>query len=209
MSCLFKLTRGASYHLGRIWYTCWCNVRTISGTASFDLEFDLDGEMSGQRPWLCNVLREASYRLRPFWYTCRHNFGTISDTPPFDLELDLEGQVPGRQMPIQVKYHRFLNCPMKLAVVCDHFGKHADVISGQYPVPRPMTLNLTSKVKCQVKGHGCVNVPGRVAIVWNHFSTLLTQIRDDIRYPIFSPSIWLWRPNASSKVIVFVSFVRS
>ena len=68
-------------------------------------------------------------------------------------------------MSIQVKGHGCVSCPRKLADVCDHFGKRADVISGQYPVPRPVTVNLTSKVKCQVKGRGCVNGPRRVAIV--------------------------------------------
>ena len=39
----------------------------------------------------------------------------------------------------------------RLAVACDYFGARADVISGQYPVPNPLTLNLALKVKYQVK----------------------------------------------------------
>ena len=34
----------------------------------------------------------------------------------------------------------------------DYFSTPGDVISGQYSVHRPLTLNLTLKVKCQVKG---------------------------------------------------------
>ena len=56
-----------------------------------------------------------------------------------------------------------------LAVVWDHFGTRADVILGRCPVPRPLTLNFTLKVKCQVKGHGCVSCPGKLAITQDNF----------------------------------------
>ena len=45
----------------------------------------------------------------------------------------------------------------RLAIVYDHIGAPADVISGLYPVPRSLTLNLTLKVKCKVKGHSCAS----------------------------------------------------
>ena len=40
-----------------------------------------------------------------------------------------------------------------LAIVWDHFGTPTDAISGQYPLTRPMILNLTLNVKCHVEGH--------------------------------------------------------
>ena len=46
------------------------------------------------------------------------------------------------------KGHGCVICLEKLAVVYDHFGTRADVISGRYPVLLPLTLKLTSKVKC-------------------------------------------------------------
>ena len=81
----------------------------------------------------------------------------ISGTLSFDMEFDLEGQMP-------VERHGCLTCPGVLAVICNYFGSHADVIEGQYPVPRPLTLNLTLKVKC-LKGHGRVCCPGGLAII--------------------------------------------
>ena len=64
-----------------------------------------------------------------------------------------------------LKGHLCVSCPGRLAITLDDFGIRADVISGQYPVRRPLTLNLTLMVKCQVKGHGCVTCSGRLAIV--------------------------------------------
>ena len=46
----------------------------------------------------------------------------------------------------------------------------ADLISGRYPVPRHLTLNLTWKVKRQVKGHGRVSFSWGLAMVWDYFS---------------------------------------
>ena len=39
------------------------------------------------------------------------------------------------------------------------------VMSGRYPVPRHLTLNLTLKVKFQAKGHGRVSCSLRLANV--------------------------------------------
>ena len=68
-------------------------------------------------------------------------------------------------MPGQRLWPCKLPCPGMLAVISDHFGTLIDVISGQYPVPCPLTLNVTLKVKCQDKAHGCIRSPGRIAII--------------------------------------------
>ena len=81
------------YRWRPFWYSCGRNFRTISGIPSFDLEFDLEGQVKGQRSWLCQLLREASYRLKPFWYSCKCNFGTIPGTPSVDLEFEFEDEL--------------------------------------------------------------------------------------------------------------------
>ena len=62
-----------------------------------------------------------------------------------------------------------VTCSGRLAVFWDHFGRRTDVISGRYPVPRHLTLNLTLKVKCQVKGHGYVSFSRRIANFFRPF----------------------------------------
>ena len=57
----------------------------------------------------------------------------------------------------EVKCHVRVRCSGTLAIVWDNFGKRADVISGRYSVPRPLTLNLTLNVKYQIKGYGRVS----------------------------------------------------
>ena len=44
------------------------------------LQFALEGQMPGQRLWMCQLPREASFRLRPFWYARWRNFGTMYPT---------------------------------------------------------------------------------------------------------------------------------
>ena len=69
----------------------------------------------------------------------------------------------------QVKDHVCVSCPGRLAVVSDNFGAPAVVISGRYPMFRPLILNLTLNVKCLVRIHGCASCPGRPAIVQDIF----------------------------------------
>ena len=45
--------------------------------------------------------------------------------------------------------HGCVICPVKLAVINDHFGTRADVILRRYLVPRLFTLNLNFQVKWQ------------------------------------------------------------
>ena len=113
--------------------------------------------MSGQRSWLRKLPREDSSRLRPFWYACCCNFGTIPGTPLIHLELHLAGQTP-----VQRSWLRML--PREDGHRLRPIGTRADVISGRYPVPCPLTLNFTLKVKCQAKVHRCVSYPGRPAV---------------------------------------------
>ena len=107
----YKLAGEARYHLGRFWYTCERNFRTISGTPFLDLEFDLNGSMPGQRSWLF----EWTGRLPVAW----DHLGTRTDIisgryaalPFFDIEFDHdEGQC-------QVKAYGCLSCPGRLATI--------------------------------------------------------------------------------------------
>ena len=66
----------------------------------------------------------------------------------FDLAFDLQGQM---QVTCHAKGHGCAICPGKLAVLCDHFGTRADVISGQYPVLLSLTLNLTLKMTLKIE----------------------------------------------------------
>ena len=131
--------------------------------------------MSSQRPWLFKLLREATYRLRPFWCTCCRNFGAISGTGRLNLNLTWK-------IKYQVKGHGCVSCSWRIAIVWDHFGKRAGVISGRYPVLHLLTLNFTLKIKCQVRGHGRISCSGRLAIVWDHFGTRADVITG--RYPV-------------------------
>ena len=54
--------------------------------------------------------------------------------------------------------------------------------SGRYPVPRPLSLNLTWKVKYQVKCDGRVSYSGRLAIVLDPFVKRAYVISG--RYPV-------------------------
>ena len=119
----------------------------------FDPEFDLEGQTPNQRSCLCKLPREASYHLGRFWYTYWRNCGTICGTPSFDPEFDLNSQMP-------VRDHGCVSCSGRLAVAWDHFDTRADVTSGRYQEPRPLTLNLTLKVKCNVKSHWCLSAEG-------------------------------------------------
>ena len=84
------------------------------------------------------------------------NFGSISGTPSFDIEFVLEGQMQGQS-------HDPVSYLLRLAIVGDHFGARADVISGSYPVSFDIEFDL--EVKCQVKYHGRVSCALRLAIV--------------------------------------------
>ena len=64
----------------------------------FDLEF-VEGQVQGQRSWICKQLREArsndlGAHFGWFGCTCWRNFWKICSTPSFDLESDLAGQTP-------------------------------------------------------------------------------------------------------------------
>ena len=50
------------------------------------------------------------------------------------------------------------------------------VISGRFPVPRHLSLNLTPKVKSKVKGQGWSNCPWRLGIFYDHFGANLAII---------------------------------
>ena len=63
---LCQLLMETSYRLRPLWYSCGRYFGTISGTPSFDVEFDLDGQIQGQRSWWCQLFREASFRLDDF-----------------------------------------------------------------------------------------------------------------------------------------------
>ena len=82
---------------------------------------------------------------------------------------------------------------MSLAIVRDHFGAHADAISGRCPVPIPLTLNLTLIVKCLVKFYGRVSCPGRLAIVSDHFCTRSDAISGQYPVPCRLPLILTWK----------------
>ena len=47
-------------------YLLWKNYTTMTYGLAFDLEVDLEGQMSVQRSWLCKTPKKASCRLRPF-----------------------------------------------------------------------------------------------------------------------------------------------
>ena len=84
-----------------------------------------------------------------------------------------------------VKDHTCVSCSGRLVIFWDHFGKRTDVISGQYPVPRPLPLILTWKVKFQVRGHDRVSCSWKLAIVWDYFGTPAEVISG--RYPVCRP----------------------
>ena len=172
---LLKLLRKASYRLRPFWYTCWRNFGTISGTPSFDLDFDLESQMPGQRSWLCRLLREDSYRFRPFGRRAGVISGRYPVLPVLTSNLTLK-------VKCQVKGHGRISCSGRLAIVWDHFGTRTDVISGRYLAPRRLTLHLIWKVKCQVKDHGRVSCSGRLAIFWDDFGKRAGVISG--RYPV-------------------------
>ena len=66
----------------------------------------------------------------------------MSVTPSFDLE----GQMA-------VKRHGCVSCLCsgKLVIILDNFRTRADVTSGRYPVPCPLTSNLTFKMILEIK----------------------------------------------------------
>ena len=125
--------------------------------------------------------REATCRLRPFWCACWRNFWTMSGAPRLasNLTLDVKHQVKGNDS---------VTRSGRQSIVWDSFGRRADVILGRYPVPRPLTMKLTLKVKCQqIKGHGCVSFPGRLAVVvsWDNFDMCADVIWG--RFPVRRP----------------------
>ena len=69
---LCNLPREASCRLRSFWYACWRNMKTISGTMSLDLEFDLPGKMPGQKSHACVNFPVA---LAVAW----DHFGTSAD----------------------------------------------------------------------------------------------------------------------------------
>ena len=121
---------------------------------TFDLAFELKGQIQDQgtgywissQSYVSTLTKTVSSDSQPF--SAAHT--TMTSDPALDLQSQIEGQMPDQ------RYHCCVTCLVKLAVVCDHFGMRADVISRRYLIPRPLTLNLTLKDKFQVKGYGCV-----------------------------------------------------
>ena len=110
----------------------------------------------------------------------------LAQTWPLTLHLPFKVKCNARlKFKHKFKGHGCINCSGRLAIVWDHFGIRAGVIYEPYPVPGPLTLDLTMKVKCKVKGPGCKSCPGRLAIVWDHFGTYAGIISG--RYPLPGP----------------------
>ena len=96
--------------LESFWYTNSRNFDTMSGTPSFDLEFHLEGEMSGPRSLLCLAALEASSLLRPL---CARAV-VISGRYPAPSLLTLNFTLKIKR---KVKGHGCVSCPVRLAIV--------------------------------------------------------------------------------------------
>ena len=101
----------------------------IFGTPSFDLEFNLEGQMPSLRSWFVyaaqgDYLSFETILVHVLTYKFRDNIRH----PVFDLEFDLEGQMPSQRLWL-CKLLREATYRLR------PFGTCADVISGRYPVP--------------------------------------------------------------------------
>ena len=81
-------------------YLPWVDYTTMTFGLAFEIQFDFEGQVPGQKSWLCELQRKATCRLRPFWCTCWRKFWMISDsgTPSSGLEFDLECQMAGQRL---------------------------------------------------------------------------------------------------------------
>ena len=95
--------------------------------------------MLGQRSWFCKLPWEASHRLKPFWYACRGKLGTISNFHPLTFNL-------ASKVKCQLKAYGPVHPDANSEGI-----RYPDVISGQYPVVRPLTRNLTLKLTLKDK----------------------------------------------------------
>ena len=155
-SWIYKLPRKTSCHLRPSWY----NADVISYPVPRKLTWNYTSNV-WTKGYSCARCRKRLAFASDLWYTNWRYFDAMSGIPSFDLEFYLEGEM-SRPKSCCVKL------PWRLAVVWDHFGARAVLISGRYPVPRPLILNFTLKVKCQDKGLGRVSCPVMLDIVWVH-----------------------------------------
>ena len=84
---------------------------------------------------------------KPFWYACWRKFGTISGAPSLIKPLTWPWRLNARSKAMVVYNGQARDTSCRLRP----FYTRADLISGRYPVSRPLSLNLTLKVKYQVK----------------------------------------------------------
>ena len=133
--------REAFYPFRPYWYKCRRNFGTISGTPSFELEFDLKVKWQGKdHGWL-----RCSGKLAVVWdhFVIPANVILGRYPVPSRLTLNLIFKVK-----CQVKSHGYISCSEKLAIVSHRFFTPAKVISGRCSVSRRFILNLTWEVKC-------------------------------------------------------------
>ena len=90
-----------------LWKSCQVEFGTFLGTppddnenSQFDLDFDLEGQLSQVRSWWRRLGMDTRYQIGLLWKSCQVEFGTLLGTPPdykeqshFDLDFDLEGKL--------------------------------------------------------------------------------------------------------------------